>query len=117
MSQLIDDLKATRAELQSRGRITGHCTDRKGCVCLVGAAIAATDPERLHYGTRTNDVREIPRAWAVVLELHKQIEDRFISEGLAVEYNVAAFNDAFMYNDDPVFDLVDDAIEAAEAAA
>lgn len=113
MSQLIDDLKATKAELVAHGRCTGDLIDERSRVCLLGAIGIATIPnfeQKVHasggYGLLESD----ERALAVINTLKGHLAPLpHIDDSLERVWN---FNDdqRVQDGDGTVFDLIEKAL-------
>jgi hypothetical protein len=107
---LIEDLKATRQALESRGRCTRTLLDYEGRVCILGAVAAATvdnfeqwvQVDGFHHFT-TND-----RAKAVVSKIRAYLD--------AQTFEVKPIDRVWLWNDAPtttdadVFNLLDKAL-------
>lgn len=107
MTQLIDDIRASRDEMAKRGRCTGFTQGDKGNVCAVGAIFAAVAPQFL--GTPAWNVMHSSRAKAVVDELLQYVPEHYHDLWIG-EYALAAYNDTRGVTDEDLFNLFDKAL-------
>lgn len=115
---LADDLRSALAVLKERGRTTGVLVNNRGQVCPLGAIGCALVPDfdtgnfDPYLTDRYSVIKNNERAWAAVNALVDVIDppNRRVDRLFDV---VFTFNDKRDRTDEEVFDLFDQAIEAA----
>ena len=115
--QLVEDLRATREVLISRGRCTGDLMKMDGKVCLDGAIGIATIDDYQHiitmYGSQTGymSMHLNERCKAVVRSLHQCLPKDFVdTTGSSMVAHLFNFNDDPVTTDQDVLGLVDKAL-------
>lgn len=115
MTTLVDDIRAAKHEMMTRGRCTGDLRDEEGRVCLLGSIGAATIPnftERVMANPAAvmHDIEREERPSAVLRELRKHLAPQSGELGFFPSERLWLFNDTDDTVDADAFNLFDKAL-------